>query len=68
MNAIARPQDIRPAKSPQETARHEADLLNAGPIYDARLLVGDAATARILLDGKVYVLRITRAGKLILTK
>ncbi|MGY3437475.1 MULTISPECIES: hemin uptake protein HemP [unclassified Marinovum] len=43
-------------------------MLNAGPIYDARRLVGDEATARILLDGMVYVLRITRAGKLILTK
>lgn len=36
--------------------------------YDARDLVGAGQTAAILLDGKVYTLRITRAGKLILTK
>ncbi|WP_397543379.1 hemin uptake protein HemP [Roseovarius salis] len=40
----------------------------ARPEYDARDLVGDGATATIGLDGKVYTLRITRAGKLILTK
>jgi hemin uptake protein HemP len=38
------------------------------PIYDARRLVGADKTAVILLDGKAYTLRITRAGKLILTK
>lgn len=58
MNAITR----------SETLHHPA-LRNAeGPIFDARLLVGDNSTARIVLDGKVYVLRITKAGKLILTK
>ena len=36
--------------------------------YDARKLVGEGQTASIVLDGKVYTLRITRAGKLILTK
>lgn len=43
--------------SPPETA-----------IYDARVLTKGAATARIVLDGEVYVLRITRNGKLILSK
>ena len=38
------------------------------PVYDARRLVGEAATAMIVLDEKTYTLRITRAGKLILTK
>lgn len=38
------------------------------PCYDARHLVGPDGTARILLDDKTYTLRITRAGKLILTK
>lgn len=38
------------------------------PAFDARVLVGPEGTAQIVLDGKVYVLRITRAGKLILTK
>ena len=36
--------------------------------YDARDLVKDGFKACILLDGQAYYLRITRAGKLILTK
>lgn len=39
-----------------------------GPVYDAARLVGDEGTAQIVLDDKTYTLRITRAGKLILTK
>jgi hemin uptake protein HemP len=38
------------------------------PIHDAYALTKGGQTAQILLDGKVYQLRITRAGKLILTK
>jgi hemin uptake protein HemP len=38
------------------------------PAHDARMLTGGGATAVILLDGQPYVLRITRAAKLILTK
>ena len=38
------------------------------PTYDARDLVGEDGTADILLDDQRYRLRITRAGKLILTK
>lgn len=59
MNAITRS---------DETLRHPALRDAEGPVLDARMLVGDNATARIVLDGKVYVLRITKAGKLILTK
>lgn len=36
--------------------------------HDARALIGPAGRALIALDGADYVLRITRAGKLILTK
>ena len=36
--------------------------------YDARDLIGDDSQVRILLDSQQYYLRITRAGKLILTK
>ena len=36
--------------------------------HDARDLVPDGTTTKILLDGQAYTLRITRAGKLILTK
>ncbi len=38
------------------------------PLYDARQLTKSGAQALIALDGQVYSLRITRAGKLILTK
>ncbi|MGB5864357.1 MAG: hemin uptake protein HemP [Sulfitobacter sp.] len=38
------------------------------PAYDAREIMRDGAQAQLLLDGKTYILRITRAGKLILTK
>ncbi|QYK42932.1 MAG: hemin uptake protein HemP [Paracoccaceae bacterium] len=40
----------------------------ATPLHDARRLTGPGGTAQIILDGQLYVLRITRAGKLILTK
>ncbi len=36
--------------------------------YDARDLIRDGSKACIILDGQAYFLRITRAGKLILTK
>ena len=36
--------------------------------YDARELVANGVQACIVLDGVTYFLRITRAGKLILTK
>lgn len=36
--------------------------------YDARDLVVNGIKAEIVLDGQTYTLRITRAGKLILTK
>jgi len=39
-----------------------------GRVHDARDLTGPAGQARITLDGQTYTLRITRAGKLILTK
>lgn len=38
------------------------------PVHDARRLTDGGTQARILLNGQVYSLRITRAGKLILTK
>jgi hemin uptake protein HemP len=38
------------------------------PIHDARALTEGGAEAEIRLDGVRYVLRITRQGKLILTK
>ncbi len=41
---------------------------DATPAHEARVLTEGGSMARILLDGQVYTLRITRAGKLILTK
>jgi hemin uptake protein HemP len=38
------------------------------PRHDARRLTDGGREARILRDGVVYTLRITRQGKLILTK
>ena len=38
------------------------------PAYDARDLIKNGVQACIQLDGQIYYLRITRAGKLILTK
>ena len=38
------------------------------PAFDARVLTNAQGMAQIVLDGKVYTLRITRQGKLILTK
>ena len=47
-----------------ETARERREP----PLHDARALADDAGLARIALDDQVYALRITRQGKLILTK
>jgi hemin uptake protein HemP len=41
---------------------------DATPCHEARVLTEGGGLARIVLDGQVYTLRITRAGKLILTK
>lgn len=38
------------------------------PRHEAQALTKGGCVAEIELDGKVYTLRITRAGKLILTK
>lgn len=43
-------------------------LTTGTPVHDATLLVGPERTGHIVLNGQVYTLRITRAGKLILTK
>jgi len=41
---------------------------NTSPAYDVRELTDESGQARLILDGAAYTLRITRAGKLILTK
>ena len=41
---------------------------NSVPLYDAVDLTKDGTLAQIQLGEQIYTLRITRAGKLILTK
>lgn len=41
---------------------------DTAPAYDVREIVQAEGQARLILDGAAYTLRITRAGKLILTK
>ena len=45
-----------------------AQITSSPPVHDVYTLTGGGALAQIVLDGKTYQLRITRAGKLILTK
>ena len=42
--------------------------INATPLHDATRLTDDNGLAHIRLGDQLYTLRITRAGKLILTK
>ncbi len=44
------------------------DYTNALPVHDAQVLTGENGLAHIRLNDQLYTLRITRAGKLILTK
>lgn len=54
---MTRPDDSPPPPAPP-----------AVPCHDALDLTAGGAVAQIALHGQVYALRITRAGKLILTK
>lgn len=38
------------------------------PVHNAEALLGDDGRAGLLLNGMLYILRITKSGKLILTK
>ena len=57
MNQIAR-----------ETTPTSSNVREVFPTYHAEDLTRGGVQARILLNGQIYSLRITRAGKLILTK
>ena len=41
---------------------------DATPLHEARVLTEGGSLARIALDRQIHTLRITRSGKLILTK
>jgi len=51
--------------APLSTASFFTD---ATPLHDATQLTAGGNLARIALNGQLYALRITKAGKLILTK
>ena len=49
----------------------QTQLISEGlvtPLHDAQRLTGENGLAHIRLNDQLYTLRITRAGKLILTK
>lgn len=51
-----------------QTSPNTVYELSGRPLHDARTITGQDGCAMITLDDQVYMLRITRAGKLILTK
>lgn len=57
----------RPDQTAMKRPDHAAEAPRT-PLHSARALTQGGTQARIELDGQVYDLRITRAGKLILTK
>ena len=65
---------LRHADAPHDSAGRQTPRALPGcmqsgtPLHEARLLTGGGSVAHITLDEQLYVLRITRAGKLILTK
>lgn len=64
--AAHRPSAQAAAQTPPLSTNQSA--AQSGSVHDARDLTGAGGTCCIMLDGQAYVLRITRAGKLILTK
>jgi hemin uptake protein HemP len=62
MSAVSLPQVTLPSPLPVSAvgATH--------PVHDALRLTGPQGVAHIVLGDQVYTLRVTRAGKLILTK
>ena len=52
----------------QKMTAEETAPVKAVPEYTAQTLTKNGQLAKILLDEKCYYLRITRQGKLILTK
>lgn len=53
-----------PAIAPAPTASGKFDA----PQFDARMMTAGGNTAEIMLDDNTYTLRITKSGRLILTK
>ncbi len=53
---------------PHTFHRNRIHVAEPRPVHDARKLTQGNREAEVMLDGMRYVLRITRQGKLILTK
>lgn len=53
---------------PQSFGTDRKTVTETRPVHDARVLTRGKREAEVVLDGMRYVLRITRQGKLILTK
>ncbi|MCP4819886.1 MAG: hemin uptake protein HemP [Shimia sp.] len=47
---------------------YDTSQITGTPVHDADILTGNNGLAHIRLNDQLYTLRITRAGKLILTK
>lgn len=60
------PRDL--SRTPAAVAMRAQPVDASLPRHDARLLTDGGSLAAICLDGQTYTLRITRQGKLILTK
>ncbi len=46
----------------------QTKYVDSTPVHDANVMTGENGLAYIRLNDQLYTLRITRAGKLILTK
>lgn len=70
MTAHLRTARITSTLTPTTKAANDVTLVTQAqpPQYDALSLTQNGKTAQITLNGMVYTLTITRAGKLILTK
>lgn len=66
---VSAPAPVSPAPvSPAPVSTAARLPADTAPVHDARALTGGGQEARIVLDGAVYTLRVTRQRKLILTK
>ncbi len=61
---VAAGDESRPFRDRDETSGRAG----APPQFDARRLIGPGGAVEIILDNKVYTLRITKQRKLLLTK
>ena len=61
---VAAGDESRPFRDRDETSGRAG----APPQFDARQLIGPGGAAEIILDNKIYTLRITKQRKLLLTK